>query len=171
MTTNTTTTTTVDTSDEVVLIPAVTVPAGYIEKAAAMLEAIDIDKLQEVAETVYRDLLPRGDRFDLLEGDMFELAGERSGWMPLWTALVDVASAFTVAAGITGGELHWPGWMPEEDRMAAEVADLCKRFPDIDQDDARVVVSRQLGPDAGPAWQRVEAAMRATGPEGEGAAR
>ncbi len=97
--------TAVDTSDdEVVVVPAVTVPSYFAEEVASAREALT--EAAGKAEEIYRDLLPHAAKvYDANSDGIVRAFDDATGWHALWSDVVNLAGGLMVAVGAGSREM------------------------------------------------------------------
>jgi hypothetical protein len=100
------------------VVASFTLPEGTTGQVQNMRRALGDGGLVDLAEVIYRDLLPVVDRSQVEGGGVFfDGFCERTGWDDLFSAMMEVAGALLVAAGAHDGDLVHPQWIREDDRQ------------------------------------------------------
>ena len=130
---------TADDVEEVVVVPAITVPAYFAEEVAAAREALT--EAQEAAERIYRDLLPHAAKVhdDPTSDGVVRAFDDATGWHDLWSEVVDLGGALLVAVGATEQEAAYPAWIDPDDRRAREERELRRMLATLSDEEAEQV--------------------------------
>lgn len=112
--------------DRLVIVPEVTVAAATIETVKATTTMIH-ETVMPSLEVICRDFLPATILAAEAGDGVAETFDERSGWGELFSALVALAGG-AMAAAARVGDVDWPEWLSEEDKLTREVDDWQAQF-------------------------------------------
>ena len=126
-------------ADEVVVVPAITVPAYFAEEVAAAREALT--EAAGKAEEIYRNLLPHAAKVhdDQTSDGVVRAFDDATGWHELWSEVVDLAGALLVAVGAHEEDTPYPSWIDPADKRAREERELRRMLATLNDEEAEQV--------------------------------